>query len=342
MKREEILDHMLDLPGEGGRRVQVEEEAMAECVEAAERVREWEGVEVPVEVAARVEQVLRARLRSSSFHQQQSQTSLERVYIVPLPPPRRAHSPARPGHRARFASLAAAAVLVLAFTGLLAFSAHLLPGQNASGTLAPVVQATRDPQVRLQNALTRLQNALSDLQTAASNRRGDQALSMALQTVAARTSECQAAAAELAGSSQRAAAQGNLTRLLAQEEQILRQWLPTLDWSLRLRFTHQLGILGDPVPTVTHVSIQVQSSGTVLVTLTGTHFTPQTRFLLNGQPAGQVRFVSSQRLVVVLSSAQFSLRSHSFGVLNPDGTAAQPAQRDDDDAHGTGTPYPDN
>jgi hypothetical protein len=90
------------------------------------------------------------------------------------------------------------------------------------------------------------------------------------------------------------------------------------------------------------VSVQVQPGGSVLVTLTGTHFVPQTRFMLNGQPAGQVSLITARRLVVVLSSSQLSLRSHTFGVLNPDGTAAQPVLRDDDNAHGIGTPSPDN
>jgi hypothetical protein len=346
MKQEEILDHVLDLPSEGGRRVQVEEEEIAACVQAAERVRALEGVEVPAEVALRVEQVLRARLRSSSLHQQQSRTSLERADSVLQPSRHAAHPRARLGRRVRLASFAIAAALVLAFTGLLAFAVHMHPSQTPSGALAPAAQGTRTPgrdsQARLQTELTLLQKALSDLQTAANDRRGDQALSQALQTVAARTSECRATAAEVPAGNQRTAAMKNLTQVLTQEEHMLRQLLPVLDWPLRLRFTRQLGVLGDAVPTVTHVTVQVQPTGTVLITLTGTHFAPQTRFILNGQPAGQVSFVTTQKLVVVLRNAQFSLRSHTFGVLNPDGTAAQPVSRDDDTAHGTGTPYPDN
>jgi hypothetical protein len=215
---------------------------------------------------------------------------------------------------------------VLSFASLFAFSVYSLPGDPLYGLKQAQNQFTlifaHDPETKVQTELALLQGALSDLQTVANGQRGDQTLTLALQTVAVRTYACRTAVAEVPAGSQRIAAQGDFTGLLTQEEQMLRQLLPPLDWLLRLQFTRQLGALGDPVPTVTHVAVQIQSTGGVLLILTGTHFAPQTRFMLNGQPAGRVSVVTAQRLIVLLSSSQFSLRPHTFGVLNPDGTAA--------------------
>jgi hypothetical protein len=340
MKREEILDHVLDLPSEGGRRVQVEEEEIAACVQAAERVRALEGMEVPAEVALRVEQVLRARLRSSSLRQRSTQTASGRRVIL-IAGSRRSTGASRPAKRRPWiVLLGTAAALVLSFASLFAFSVYSLPGDPLYGLKQAQNQFTlifaHDPETKVQTELALLQSALSDLQTVANGRRSDQALTLALQTVAARTDACRTAVAEMPAGSQRAAALGDLTQVLAQEEQTLRQLLPPLDWLLRLQFTRQLGVLGDAVPTVTHVAVQVQPTGTVLVTLTGTHFASQTRFMLNGQPAGRVIFGTAQKLVVVLSSSQFSLRSHTFGVLNPDGTAAVAREEREGDDNGPG------
>jgi len=299
-----------------------------------------------VEVAARVEQVLRARLRSSSQRQRSAQTASGRRVIL-IAGRRRSAGASRPAKRRPWiVLLGTAAALVLSFASLFAFSVYSLPGDPLYGLKQAQNQFTlifaHDPETKVQTELAMLQGALSDLQTVADGRRGDQALTLALQTVAARTDACRIAVADVPAGSQRTAALGDLSGVLAQEEQILRQLLPPLDWSLRLQFTHQLGALGDPVPTVTHVAVQIQPTGNVLVTLIGTHFTPQTRFVLNGQPTGRVIFGTAQRLVVVLNSSQFLPRPRAFGVLNPDGTAAvaREGERSGDDNGPGGTRTP--
>ena len=72
---------------------------------------------------------------------------------------------------------------------------------------------------------------------------------------------------------------------------------------MRLAFTQQLGALGDPVPTVTHVMVHAQSNGTLLFTLTGTHFAPHAELLIDGRSGGMVSQSTSQQLVAVVSDA---------------------------------------
>lgn len=84
----------------------------------------------------------------------------------------------------------------------------------------------------------------------------------------------------------REAAQRDLEGALAEEEQTLRHLLHQVEWPLGLAFTQQLGVLGDPVPTVTQVMVRRQSTGTRLITLMGTHFAPRAELLIDGRPGG--------------------------------------------------------
>jgi hypothetical protein len=103
----------------------------------------------------------------------------------------------------------------------------------------------------------------------------------------------------------------------------LRHLLGHVDWPVRLAFTQQLGTLGDPVPTVTHVTVLTQSNGTLLITLTGTHFAPQAELVINGQVEGTVSQSTPVQLVAVISTSVWPSNERALGVHNPDGTAAQ-------------------
>lgn len=96
-----------------------------------------------------------------------------------------------------------------------------------------------------------------------------------------------------------------------------------MDWPLRLDFTRQLGVLGDAVPDVMHGMIHIQSDGTLLITLTGTHFAPHAALIVDGRAMGIVTQSTSWQLVAVISRSNWSSGTHAFGILNPDGTAAQ-------------------
>jgi len=333
MKQEELLEHLLARSQEAEPAGPVEQVEVAACLQAAERLRQVKQVAVPAAFAHRLEQSLRARLRSSPSLQRNGRVASNRGVIV-IAGRRRSIGARRPQKRRPWiALLGTAAALVLSFMSLFAFSAHSLPGDPFYGLKQAQNQFPlifeHDPQARVQAEIALLQSALADLRTVVNDRRDDDALTLALKTVAARTSECQAAVAEVPAGNERTSAQQDLSQVLAQEVQTLRQLLPSLDWPLRVLFTHQLGVLGEAVPTVTRVQVQALANGTVLITLTGTHFAPLARFMLNGRPAGHVNSVTAEQLVVILNSSEFSPKPRAFGVLNPDGTAAQ-IQGDDD------------
>lgn len=327
MKQEEYLEQLLELQRVGDQQLVMEDAEIAACLEAAEQLSHLQEIAVPTEMAARIEHSLRARVRSSDARQQNGRMFLDKTDISPRS--RSAQARRTPKHRAWTAMLGMAAVLVLAFAGLLALSAHSQPGHDHppvdSKQLEP--RTTPTPTSTSQNPVStdiaRLQSALDDLRTAVADRRGDSAIQSALKTVATRTDECRNAVAALPSGSQRATAQQDLNNALAQENQTVRQLLNQVDWSIRLLFTQQLGTLGALVPTVTHAGVHTQSNGTLLITLTGMHFASQAVFMLNGKPVGTVSRVTAGQLVATIRASQWLPGSHVLGILNPDGTAAQ-------------------
>ncbi len=346
MKQEELLEHLLARSQEAEPAGPVEQVEVAACLQAAERLRQVKQVAVPAAFAHRLEQSLRARLRSSPSLQQDDRVFLDKDNISPTSHDYSTNVRYAPKRRARAVLLGAAAVLILAFTGLLALAAHTLPALLPSGSGQTVSQTTPsfapNAQARVQAEIALLQSALADLRTAVKDQRGDPGIQSALKTVITRTSECQAAVAEVPAGNERTSAQQDLSQVLAQEVQTLRQLLPSLDWPLRVLFTHQLGVLGEAVPTVTRVQVQALANGTLLIILTGTHFAPLARFMLNGQPAGRVNSITSGQLIVVIRTPHWAQGSRAFGVLNPDGTAAQLVLRGEDSHTGSGTPTPNN
>ena len=92
---------------------------------------------------------------------------------------------------------------------------------------------------------------------------------------------------------------------------------------MRVAITRQLGALGDPVPTVTRVVVSIQTNGTHLITLTGTHFAPHVELIMDGRPVEMVSPSTSKQLVAIISNSAWSAGEHAFGIRNPDGTAAQ-------------------
>ena len=332
MKREEYLDQLLDLQQAQGQRLSVDNEEIAACLAAAERLSRLQGIDVPGEVAARLAQSVRARARPFDLDPQNGRTFSDQQALQPAPT-RISPQTRRPlRHRASWvALLGVAALLVLAFTGLLA---HSLPGelsarsQQAENQLTPTF--ANDPQARVRADLQLLQSALGDLRSVVAAPSSDHAIKLALQSVAARTSACREAVAAVPAGSGREATQQELSLVLAQEEQTVHQLLSQVDWPMKLLFTQQLGLLGEVVPTVSQVTLSAQSTSSLLVTLTGTHFAAGARLMVDGRPTGTVSLVTAERLVAIIRSSQPFPELDTFGVLNPDGTAAQMILREDD------------
>jgi hypothetical protein len=349
MNQEEYLDQLLEAQRYGRTQASAHNDEITASLAAAEMLTRLREIEVPAEFTSRLEASLRARISSRRLIQPNSQT-LSNENILPLKRRRSSANTRRaPRQQAWIALLGIAAMLVMTFAGLLALSAHTLPGGSLAGPRHVGNQATspvvnNSPQSQLNVDILLLRNALVDLRSAANNQRSDAVIQLALQTVAARSHDCQNAVKAVPGGPDRDTAQQNLNAALTGEEQTVRQLLTQVDWPMRMLFTQQLGALGDPVPTITHVSVHTQSNGTYLVTLTGTHFAPQARLLFKGQPDGTVSQAMPDQLVAIIHSSQGLPDTHAFGVLNPDGTAAQLVRTGGDDHNGSGTstPYPDN
>lgn len=347
MNQEEYLDQLLEARRSGHPQPPLNDDELAACLAAAEMFIRLQEIEVPADLARRLEVSLRAhanaRLRSPDGQ------ILLNEKVLPIAQQHHAANAYRtPQRRAWAAMLGIAAMLILAFAGLLAFSAHIPPGGSLSGQKPPGTQVTStvgttDPQSLVNTDILLLRSALTDLHTAVANQSSDETMKLDLQTVSTRSRNCQKAVAAVPAGAERDTAQQNLNAALTEEEQTIRQLLAPVDWPTRLLFTQQLGVLGDPIPTITHVSVHLQSNGMYLITLTGTHFASQARLMLNGQPVGTVSKALNDQLVATIPGTQGYPGQHAFGVLNPDGTAAQFVHTDGDDhnSSGTATPTPD-
>jgi len=319
MNPEEYLDHLIERRKRGEAQLPMTDDEVAASLAAAEMLTQLEEIDVPPEFASRLELSIRARTRGLA---QQNGT------ITPLARPRTpASSPRFPRRRVWIVELGIAAVLVLVYIGMLTAFTRSLPGDALYGLKQAEQQVARtfasDPQYRASVQIDQLRNSLADLSTVVNDGRGDDAIRLALHDVAAKTSGSQKAVADLPTGTGREAAQRDLAGVLADEKGTLRQLLDHVDWQIRLAFTQQLGVLGDPVPTVTHVTVRMQGNGTLLITLTGTNFAPHAELIIDGRPGGMVSQSTPQQLVAFISSSALSPGSHTLGVRNPDGTAAE-------------------
>ncbi len=334
MNPEEYVDRLIEQRERGEQPFPVITDEIAASLAAAEVLTQLREIAVPPEFAGYLELHLRARARNFG---QQTSTALPVVRPVSRAGVRRSWT----------AVLGFAAVLLAACISILTASARSLPGDTLYGLKQAEYQLTLNfasgPQDRASAQIDQLRNALVDLRTVVTAGRADDAIRLALESVAAKTNASRGAVAALPAGAEREAAQRELDGVLAQEERTVRQMLDQVDWPVRLACTQQLGALGDAVPTVTHVMVHPQSTGTLLITLTGTHFAPQAELMIDGRPGGMVSQSSSQQVVAVVSSSAWSAGAHALGVRNPDGTAAQMVLSDEsDDRNRYATPQPTN
>ena len=341
MNPDEYVDRLLEQRERGEQQLPVITDEVAASLAAAEVLTQLREIAVPPEFAGYLELYLRARARNVG---QQTSTALPVVRPVSRAGVRRCWS----------AVLGFAAVLLAACISILTASAQSLPGDTLYGLKQAEYQLTLNfasrPQDRASAQIDQLRHALADLRTVVTAGRADDAIRLALASVAAKTTDSRGAVAALPAGAQREAAQRELDGVLAQEEQTVRHLLDRVDWPVRLACTQQLGALGDAVPTVTRILVHPQSNGTLLITLTGTHFAPHAELMIDGRPEGKVSQSSSQQLVAVVSDAAWSAGAHALGVRNPDGTAAQMVLSDESDDHNQpggnhnryGTPQPTN
>lgn len=349
MKPEEHLDRLIEQRERGMEPLPVTNDEIAAGLAGAQALTELNKIDVPPAFAQRLEVSIRTRARDLA---RQDGRTLPTTSPLNIPYTPRSLRPQRPrARRAWLAALGVAAALVLACVGILTTSARSLPGDAFYGLKQAEEQFTLNfassPHDRISVQIDQLHNALTDLTTVVNGGRGDDAIRMALNTVADKTNNARGAVAALPAGTDRDTVQGNLDSALAQEDQTLRGLLNQVDWPIRLAITGQLGALGDPVPTVARVTVLTQSNGTLLVTLTGTQFAPDARLVIDGQSTGTVTQSTPGQLVAVISNATGLYGEHEIGILNSDGTAAQIAygkdtdhDQQDDNRAGHGTPEP--
>lgn len=349
MKPEEYLDRLIEQREHGMEPPPVANDEIAAGLAGAQALTELNQIDVPPAFAQRLEISIRTRARDLA---RQDGRTLPTTSPLNIPYTPRSLHPQRPrARRAWLAALGVAAALVLACVGILTTSARSLPGDAFYGLKQAEEQFTLNfassPHGRISVQIDQLHNALTDLTTVVNGGRGDDAIRMALNTVADKTNNARGAVAALPTGTDRDTEQGNLDNILAEEDQTLRGLLNRVDWPIRLAVTGQLGVLGDPVPTVTRVTALIQSNGTLLITMTGAHFAPDARLVIDGQAAGTVTQNTPGQLAAVISNSTGLHGEHEIGILNPDGTAAQMAygkdtdhdQQDDNNVR-YGTPEP--
>lgn len=319
MNPEEYLDRLIERREHGGAQLPVINDEIAASVAAAEMLAQLREIDVPPAFADHLELQIRAHARNLA-----RQTSATIPIVRPWSPAGPQRSLVR---KTLITMLGIAAMLMVACVGVLTASASSLPGDALYSLKQAENQFTltfaSNPNDRVSVQIEQVQSSLIDLNTVVNGGRDDEAIRLALDTVAAKTNDSRGAVAALPAGSEREAAQRELDGVLAEEEQTLRHLLDQVDWPIRVALTQQLGALGDPVPTVTHVTERTQSNGTLLITMTGTHFAPNVTLIIDGRPGGVVSVSTPGQLVAVISASTWSVDDHAFGVLNPDGTAAQ-------------------
>lgn len=323
MNPEEYLDRLIERRERGEEHLLITNAEVATILAATETLTQLRQIDVPPEFAERLELSIRARARNLA-RQNNSMT-------LPVRPQHRSGLRRSPMRRVFVSALGIAAVLLVACIGVLTVSARSLPGDSLYGVKQAENQLTLTfaNQDNVSVKIDQLSGALADLRSVVNEGRNDSAVLLALNTVAAKTNDSRDAVAALPPGPERETEQQNLDAILAEEDQTLRTLLNQFDWSLRLAFTQQLGALGDAVPTVSHAAVSLQSNGTILVTLTGSHFSPSAKLTIDGLPKGVVRQSSAGLLVAVINRADWVAGRHTLGVLNPDGTASQAALTDD-------------
>ncbi|HWZ18929.1 MAG TPA: hypothetical protein VNW73_09055, partial [Ktedonobacteraceae bacterium] len=332
MNPEEYLDRLIELHEQGELHVPAINDDFASSLVAAETLVQLKEISIPYEFANNLELSIRAHAHNLK-EQNRGNISIAQSHILSdqnrrTNPPVRSHSPVDPHphfkRRAWITFLRVAAVLIIAGVGILTASARSQPGDALYGLSQAEKQFALTfagaPQNHANLQIDQLRNAIVDLKTAVNEGRDDGTIRLAIDTVAAKTSDSQRAVAALQMDSMRDEAQRSLSSALAEEEQILYALLNNVDWPVRLAFTQQLGTLGEPVPTVTNVVVHTQNNGTFLITLSGTHFASQAQLMIDGLQNGKVSQSTPTQLIAFYSNTVSYSVAYAIGVMNPDGT----------------------
>ncbi|HEU5373841.1 MAG TPA: hypothetical protein VFV38_00225 [Ktedonobacteraceae bacterium] len=314
MKPEEYLDYLIEqrknIPGPP----LLLDDEVASSLEAAKLLARMRKIPVPSSFALRLEGEVRthARIQHSSGRSSKLTSSARIQRLHPSPP--------SPRRSLRIFAIGLAAVLLVAFGSLLTISVQVLPGDpfaKVTPTLA------NNAQNHANEALRQLENALVHLNTVVNGSSDDTTIKQAFEMVVASTQNSQSTVAALSTDPRFQTTRQRLAERLTEEKHILSNLLNQVNWSIKVVFTQQLSILGEAVPTITYVTVQMLSSDVLRITLSGSNFAFQCQSVIDGKRIGSVSQITANRLVAIVTNIRWEPGTHTIGVLNPAGTAAQ-------------------
>src|SRR5258708_37169912 len=214
MNPEEYVDRLIERRERGEKQLPVINDEVAASLAAGGVLTQLGEIAAPPEFAGYRELYIGARARS--FGQQTSNA------IPVVCPGSRAGSQRFLARRSWTAVLGFAAVLLAACISILTASARSLPGDTLYGLKQAEYQLTLNfasgPQDRASAQIDQLRNALVDLRTAVTAGRADDAIGLALSSVAAKTHASRGAVAALPASAEPEAAQRDLDGVPGQDE----------------------------------------------------------------------------------------------------------------------------
>jgi hypothetical protein len=289
-------------------------------------------LQVPDDLAARVQ----ARIDAQIDRYKQ-----RRAITLPFLPSSFRHAPLK----VRIAAMVMGIVVIFAVgaLGISTVAAHSLPGDPFYNikifqqSIALNQAGSQDDKAAI--AIQQLRDALADLQKTVTDRRSDDQINMAINTLADRTSTAQSLINNLPSDSQQ---RDDFVFAIQQEKSTLRALLSNGSWNTRVVLSTQLGRLSDPIPAISSATA-FQAGNLTTVVITGTTFEPGAHFTLNGSSnIGIIVFQSPTKIVVNIPSIRLPDGRISVGIQNPDGTATQYVLFNDGH-HGGGKgiqPYP--
>lgn len=330
MRREKQFEQLLEQRRSGMVQLPALDADDAVRMAAAESFARLNAIEIPSDVAQRIEARVRNRTATLQAERQVVQQHRSPLREVTRRPVMR---------RGWIAALAVVVVLLFASVGITTVAANSLPGDTLYGIRQleqhVALAWTGDQSARASLQLTQLQQAIADLSTVVSKHRSDAAISEALATVAADTQASQKAVHGLPEGQPRVALEQTLANTLFDERTSLHRLLSQVGWSQRVAFTRQLGALGEAVPSITGVTVSWGSNDTLTLLITGKNFAPGARLVIDESSRGVVLQGSTTSLQVSVHTSDMpSHMMSTIGVVNPDGTAAQFAYSGNWNQHG--------
>lgn len=234
------------------------------------------------------------------------------------------------GHRRtpslRWLAPLAAAVLVLALSGVVVAGAFAHPGTPLyalHGVVTNLARQFESPSAKAQSYLDAARQDLADLRAASGQGGANNGVSYAAALDDMRKDTWNAAdqIQKVPSAADQSRLADALSALRNDETSALWAALPNIKWSDRVTTTSALADLGVVVLQVTSASV-TQGHGQSQIIINGSGFQQSAVLLVNGRAVGDVISLTSTQLIAQAPSGLIKQGFVMLGVGNPDGTAA--------------------